>query len=353
MELKRDDVKDALDEMVAEAVQFYTLYQSRIVQKPWSIQVKVKESVEVEHLTLVDWRHSTVARLTDYKHFQPALLPKLQLSRSNDGRVYESSSDYFATIVKLCIGMTFVEGNNALLPHFTVKVGDKMCDQPLWPFPGKHEYQRRLRGPPSKYASTHIYDGVISQVKYDRTISLEHVESRRASLASIHWRTTKRLSSPNLVEVVRLSNHEASLRSLDEIYWGEIVFQGKIMDEYKARKQGRLTLQLLQYLDEPGNAMLAHNPTARDAVTIIDCQTFVPEIIPVLKALEKKRQVPMPFHDGALLNLSEHASLCVDQDHVSVDAEEDNDEFESVGLMSISHNFFSTLDSKSGSIVGS
>ncbi|KAI9895943.1 hypothetical protein PsorP6_018393 [Peronosclerospora sorghi] len=306
------------------------------LEKPWSIQVKVKESVEVEHVTLVDWRHPTVAWITDYKHFQPALLPKLQLSRSNDGRVYESSSDYFATIVKLCIGMTFVEGNNALLPHCTVKVGDKMFDQPLWPFPGKH-------GPPYKYTSTHIYDGVISQVKYNGMISLEHVESRRAPLAPIHWRTTKKLSSTNLVGVVRLANREASLRSLDEIYWGEIVFQGKSMDEYKARKQGRLTLQLLQYLDEPGNAMLAHNPTARDAVTIIDCHTFVPEIIPVLKALEKQRQVTIPFHDGALLNLSEHARLCVDQDHVSVDAEEDNDEFESVVLMGISHNFLVRL----------
>ncbi|KAI9919554.1 hypothetical protein PsorP6_017233 [Peronosclerospora sorghi] len=136
----------------------------------------------------------------------------MQVSRSNDGRVYESISEYLATIVKLWIGMTFVEDNNALLPHCTVKVGNKMVDQPLRPFPGKHgaincknsqcdlyatflcaqrqhlkgyyskcagEYKQQIRGPPSKYAYTHIYNGVISQVNMTERFQLStwhHVE---------------------------------------------------------------------------------------------------------------------------------------------------------------------------------
>ncbi|KAE8908129.1 hypothetical protein PF003_g7469 [Phytophthora fragariae] len=277
--LKRDDVKDALDEMIAQAdsslsirVAAHRTIRSRLgtllneMEKSWIIKVKVREWTEVESTedALPDWRHPTVAWLADYRNFQPTLLPKLQQARTSEGRVYESTEEYFVTIVKLWIGMTFVEGNNALLPHCTVKMGDKVCDQPLWPFPGKEkllncknsqcdryatflcahrlhakgycskcaaEYQQRLRGPPSKYASTHIYDGVISSVKYDGTISLEQIESRRPPLNPIHWRTTKRLSSPNLVGIVRLANREASLRATDE------------------------------YLDEPGNKLMAQNPS--------------------------------------------------------------------------------------------
>ena len=41
--------------------------------------------------SLVDWRHPTVAWLADSNHFQPAVLPKLQLPRTNEGKVYETS----------------------------------------------------------------------------------------------------------------------------------------------------------------------------------------------------------------------------------------------------------------------
>lgn len=369
-DLRRDDVKDALDEIIAEAdrslnvkLKPHRSLRDKLMsllnemEKSWSIKVKVRDMTEVEHdVALPDWRHPTVAWLADYKNFQPALLPKLQLPRTNEGRVYESSDEYFVTIVKLWIGMTFVEGNNALLPHCTVKMGDKVCDQPLWPFPGKHspincknsqcdrfatflcahrmhskgycskcagEYQQRLRGPPSKYASTHIYDGCIANVKYDGTISIEQVASRKPPLKPIHWKTTKRLSSPNLIGIVRLANRGASLQSTGEVYWAEIIFQGKSFDEFKARERGCLTLRLLQYLDEPGNALQNHNPSIGDAVAIIDCQTFVPEFIPVLKALEKQHQMPIPFQNGALLNLCDQVSFGPDQ-VVSGDYEADD-----------------------------
>ncbi|KAE8993282.1 hypothetical protein PF001_g17594, partial [Phytophthora fragariae] len=370
--LKRDDVKDALDEMIAQAdsslsirVAAHRTIRSRLgtllneMEKSWIIKVKVREWTEVESTedALPDWRHPTVAWLADYRNFQPTLLPKLQQARTSEGRVYESTEEYFVTIVKLWIGMTFVEGNNALLPHCTVKMGDKVCDQPLWPFPGKEkllncknsqcdryatflcahrlhakgycskcaaEYQQRLRGPPSKYASTHIYDGVISSVKYDGTISLEQIESRRPPLNPIHWRTTKRLSSPNLVGIVRLANREASLRATDEVFWAEITFQGKSGDEFKAREKGCMTLRLLQYLDEPGNKLMAQNPSVGDAVAIVDCQTFVPEFIPVLIALEKQRQLPVPFQNGALLNLS-NAALAFGEGRSDCEDEDDSE----------------------------
>lgn len=39
-----------------------------------------------------------------------------------------------------------------------------------------------------------------------------------------------------------------------------------------------------------------------DAVAVIDCMTFVPEYIPVLKALEMQHEQTLPFNDGDLLN---------------------------------------------------
>lgn len=371
-DLKKEDVKNALDDMIAGADAYLNIrlsahrsVRSRLatllseMEKSWTIKVRKQEITQMQQREIMpDWRHPTVAWLSNYKNFQPALLPKLQLSHTNEGRVYESSDDYYTTIVQLWIGMTFVEGNNALLPHCTVKVGDKICDQPLWPFPGKHnsincrnsqcgsyatflcahrqhakgfcskcasDYQQRLRGPPSKYASTHIYDGYIAQVKYDGSMSIEQVASRRPPLTPIHWKTTKRLSSPNLVGIVRLGNREASLRTTDDIFWAEIIFQGKSVDEFKARERGWLTLRLLQYLDHPGNALLTHNPAVGDAVAIIDCQTFVPEFIPVLKALEKQRQMPVPFQNGALLNLCHHERFGQNSDVESIGDDDGSD----------------------------
>ncbi|KAG2521545.1 hypothetical protein JM16_006188 [Phytophthora kernoviae] len=71
----------------------------------------------------------------------------------------------------------------------------------------------------------------------------------------------------------------------------------------------RQLTELLTEIDKPwtikpGNAMLGRNPTLGEAVAIIDCQTFVPEFIPVLKALENQQQMPVPFQDGALLNFA-------------------------------------------------
>lgn len=61
--------------------------------------------------------------------------------------------------------------------------------------------------------------------------------------------------------------------------------------------------------------MLTHTPSVGNAVAIIDCQTFVPEFIPVLNALEKQRQMPMPFQDGALLNLCDQVASNTDDDN--------------------------------------
>lgn len=314
------------------------------MEKSWMIKVtKPTESAvmvtdgKVAGETEPQWRSPTVGWLANHKHFQPMLLPKMQDARSHASGVFESPDDYFTTILKLWVGMTFIDGNNALLPHCTAKSNEKVCDQPLWPFPHKGgapvpcrnpkchrnatflcsnryhnvgycsgcagELQKRLRGPPSSRASTNIYDGTITSVKHDGTISIEQVKSRRPPQKEIHWRTTKRLASPNLVAVVMIASREASLRESDDIYWAQIVFQGQSFDEYKARERGCLTFRLLEYRDEPGNLMMTKNPRAGDALVIIDCQTFVPEFVPVLKALEMQSRLPVPFRNGALLNI--------------------------------------------------
>lgn len=290
-------------------------------------------------LTPLSWKNPTVGWLTDWKHFQPLQLPKMKVpGKAGDG-VYESPDEYFESVIKLWIGMTFVDGNNALLPHCTVKgANDKVCDQPLWPIgaSGKagvtckshncarhvefvcanrfhdrgycsrcaSQRQEQLRGPPSSNASTHIYDSTVTSVRFDGSIYVEQVASRKPPLAPIHWKTTKRLACPNLVGIVVLESRGSSLRPTDPIYWAKIALHGDSRDEFRERETGKVALSLLNYsIDDSPNPLLDRSVPKGTAIAIIDCLTFVPEFVPVLTALEHQSAEPMAFQGGALLNL--------------------------------------------------
>lgn len=287
----------------------------------------------------LSWKNPTVGWLADWNHFQPQKLPKMKVPGGRGDGVYESPEEYFDSMLKLWVGMTFVDGNNALLPHCTAKgANDKVCDQPLWPIVtssvdhsgckshscSRHvefvcanrnhdrglcrrcasRRQEVLRGPPSSHASTHIYDATVTSVRFDGSIYVENVESRKPPVASVHWKTTKRLACPNLVGIVLLENRGNSLRLTDTIFWAKIALHGDSRDEFKEREAKKVALSLLNYSsDDSPNPLLDRSIPKGTAVAIIDCQTFVPEFVPVLTALEHQSAEPMAFQGGALLNL--------------------------------------------------
>lgn len=47
--------------------------------------------------------------------------------------VYDSPEDYFGTVIRLWIGVTFFDGWSALTPSCRWKDQDKDCRQTLWP----------------------------------------------------------------------------------------------------------------------------------------------------------------------------------------------------------------------------
>jgi len=133
-------------------------------------------------------------------------------------------------------------------------------------------------GPPGPWASTHIYDGKISQVDFEGRVFIRGVKSRRPPQNGIHWYTTNRLSTPNLVGIVKLSNNGASLRENDLVTWGEVVPHGNSYEEHWRREEGRLAVSISSISDIVIDNLLRKG----DDIAVIDCFTFVPEYIPVL-----------------------------------------------------------------------
>ncbi|CAK9116875.1 unnamed protein product [Durusdinium trenchii] len=93
----------------------------------------------------------------------------------------------------------------------------------------------------------------------------------------------------------------AALKMTDRILWGEICNHqhgGKPTDEARKRQDGYLAVNVASVIEFD-----ADHFAEGDHVAVIDCMTFVPEYIPVLKALEKQRDSNLPFEGGAYLNL--------------------------------------------------
>jgi hypothetical protein len=193
-----------------------------------------------------------------------------------------------------------------------------------------------FRGPPGDKASTNIYDAILDNVNYDGVMYLTGLVSRKPPKIAISWKHTRRLVSPNLVGVVSLKSRGSGLELGDRVYWAEIVnhrnWQGG-REEFKERENGKLAVSLIDFglekndaVFQKGTKYLNHLRYVIDTlvsnllililillciscvstggfVAIIDCQTFVPEYVPVLKALELQRQSRLPFKNGQLLNI--------------------------------------------------
>lgn len=130
---------------------------------------------------------------------------------------------------------------------------------------------------------------------------ITQVESRRPPLRAIHWKTTRRLSVSSLVGLVKLSGRGSSLSPDLQVIWAEVVLHDRTQKnfaEVHERENQKLAVSLLD-LDQAHEVEFAKG----DRIAIIDCQTFVPEHIPILKALETQRQMTLPFNNGRMLNI--------------------------------------------------
>ncbi|ORY39360.1 hypothetical protein BCR33DRAFT_788369 [Rhizoclosmatium globosum] len=258
---------------------------------------------------------------------------------------YQSPEEYFDTVFALMVAITFEQGNQSLSPVCRMSEKNGECGKVLRPCSSFHtssggtlhcmghgcssqvvlacsdkrhnrglcsthanQARSALLAGPSNHASTHIYDGFVAKVSFDGRVFLRDVLSRRPPLKEIHWRTTRRLQSPNLVGLVKLNSRGAKLNLNQTIVWAEIVEHSRDPRdrEDEKRKNGFLACSILQLEDVfnstgPQDALFQ----AGDFIAVIDCQSFVPEQIPVLKALELQRNsLPLPFQNGALLNIS-------------------------------------------------
>ena len=152
--------------------------------------------------------------------------------------------------------------------------------------------QANLMGPAGQFASTNIYDFTVRKVDFEGRIHLYDMRCRRPPQQSIHWRTTNRLNISCLVAVVKVSESNVALKLSDPIVWGEIAVTGQAKDEFKRRENRELVVSDLRDLKDKCDLQRGDN------VVVIDCKTFVPEHIPVLKALDELQLSSLPFHDG-------------------------------------------------------
>ncbi|KAL7565649.1 hypothetical protein ACA910_019004 [Epithemia clementina (nom. ined.)] len=156
------------------------------------------------------------------------------------------------------------------------------------------------RGEPGPHASTHVYDCQVQSVATRGIMFLKEFKSRNPPPNQIHWRTTKRLSPPNLVGVVRLPVKGSPLADSDKVVGAEIVYhdsnQSRLEDQ--RRQKGELAVNLASIVDfDPDYFQEGMS------VAVIDCMCFVPEWVPVLRAIDMKRSSRLPFENGRHLNL--------------------------------------------------
>ncbi|XP_065661943.1 uncharacterized protein LOC136084825 isoform X1 [Hydra vulgaris] len=302
------------------------------LDKPWAIKETLKSVQSSTNLVEIaaessSWQNVNISWLANVKYFQPALLPVMNVPSDKSSGVYNSAEEYFEIVMQLWIGLTFIDGNSNLNPKCCYKFQEKKCGQVLLPsseekyelhclnscsFPvvlqctnSRHtkglcskcaqNAKAELMGPAGPRASTNIYDCQVTKVDYEGRIYMNAVESRKPP-NQIYWRSTRRLSSANLVGLVKLSAQGASLNYDDIIIWGEIVSHGDPRDEFKRREQKCLCVSISTISD----SKLMDNIKKDDYLAVIDCITFAPEHIPVLKALDIQKVSTLPFQKGVV-----------------------------------------------------
>ncbi|SPR01593.1 unnamed protein product (mitochondrion) [Plasmodiophora brassicae] len=363
----------------------HRLAQSKIselldeLEKPWTIKtcqtISSSESTSssagsalsrVDSQAYLQWRDATIAWLSTTSIFQATEVPVMKVPGTRSQGVYDSTHDYFETVLKVWVAITFEHGSYALTPHcHDHDQQGRPCGRTLWAIPEErsgsltcmalrctrpvvlacpNKFHNRglcnpcatkakeaLRGPPGRYSSTHIYDACVVKVNYDGRIFADQLESRRPPAIEPNWKTTTRLCAPNLIGVVKLSGPKASLRPSDRILWGEIVVhsQQESRDEFKRRGRKQIAFTLFDLSDVSRLTRLTNIDLKHgDQIAIIDCQIFVPEFVPVLIALGHLSVSTLPFQNGALLNLSPRHSVdhAIDYNDADVDGDGAHDQ---------------------------
>lgn len=351
---ERGDVKEQLNAALAEAAdalsirnQDHRRLQGQIselldeLEKPWGIKysdiTKLNEDLRVND-QYTEWRNCSIGWLSDLTKFQPNFLPVFKVPDTKYGGVYANSEDYFDTVTKVWVAMTFGDGNSIISPHCKHPENGKECGRLLWKLDAidqggicrskachanavlicsnkfhknglcekcAQETRNNLKGPPGPKASSHIYDGIIFKKSFDNRIFIREVKSRKPPKDAIHWKTTSRLKSSNLVGIVVLPGRGAGLSSNDSIIWAEIGFHSDSRTEHTERSLGNLVVSVLKEVYLEKSIYNDNSPLNAGAyVAIIDCQTFAPEFIPVLKALEHQRNSYLPL--ASRLNIGNH-----------------------------------------------
>ncbi|KAJ3141908.1 hypothetical protein HK100_005562, partial [Physocladia obscura] len=326
-----------------------------LLEIPWTIQVVASFPENLENqgetgagFSYLKWRCATVGWLCDTVGFNPYELPIMHIPKNEGNGVYSSTQEYSDTILPLMVAMTFEHGNHALSPYCCMRSDNHTeCEKTLRPIspssvnadicatrdckfrvvlscPDKRHTRglcklcaqtacSNLLGGPGPSAASHVYDGIVSKISFDGRVYIKNFSSRKPPQKEIHWHTSKRLQAPNLVGLVKVSARGSTVSSDSKIIWAEITKHSWNSREDEFRKNGQLACSILQlgnfFGDSSGLVADIFAFQAGDFLVVIDCQTFVPEYIPVLKALEVLRQTsPWPFNDGTLLNISQKRS---------------------------------------------
>ena len=161
--------------------------------------------------------------------------------------------------------------------------------------------QANLMGPAGQFASTNIYDFTVRKVDFEGRIHMSGMVCRRPPQQSIHWKTTNWLNLSCLVAVIKVPESNVALKLSDPIVWGEIAVTGQAKDEFRWRQNGELVVSDLRDLKDKCDLQRGDN------VVVIDCKTFVPEHIPVLKALDELQLSSLPFSDGIISRLKSYS----------------------------------------------
>jgi hypothetical protein len=256
------------------------------IGKSWNIKVRypdddthANQGIERDDLTYSDWRRADVRWVSNPTFFTPSRCPKMLVGKSG---VYDSPDHYIDTVLRLWVAMTFADGYAALAPHCRAHgTGSGACGNALWPVSsttptmrcrsrgcsGPVEYSCRIKGHdslctecaatsvrqhcegPGQTASTHVYDADVDRCNEDGIVYLKNFKCRNPP-PNVHWRTTKRLSPPNLVALVVLKRRGATLEPSDRIVWGEVVYHGDNRDEERRRLNGQLAVNVWSLLED-------------------------------------------------------------------------------------------------------
>lgn len=304
------------------------------LERSWRIKVRFQdeeldETVPNEDLKFADWKQADVQWLCNPNFFAPSRCPKMLVG---DYGVYHSTEEYMDTVLQLWVAMTFADGHAAFAPHCRAHGNNgTACGNALWPVssiapnmrcrtrgcPYPVEYSCRINSHdslclecsaesvrrhcqgPGKEASTHVYDCEIHRYNEEGIVYMKNFKSRNPP-PNVHWRTTKRLSPPNLVGLVPIKCRHGTLQPHDKIVWGEVVYHGDSRDEERRRQNGQLAVNVWSLQDNVDLDTFVEDKS----VAVVDCMSFVPEWIPVLKALVAQKQARLPLENGRYLNLS-------------------------------------------------